>query len=331
MKPEITTLFTYDVQKKAAKLFGLDLDNIKPLDGFENFVCEATLGSSNYIIRMTHDSHRDENKIQAELHWVNYLAEHGATVCVPLKSLNDSLVEILEFDDYKIFVVVFEKAKGGWVKRDDITDNMVINRGRQIGKIHSLSKNYSPISNTIKRMNWYDEEDFANFEKYLLPDDTKVIYKIHEHFDYLKSLPQTKDNFGLIHMDAHTGNIFFDGDNPTIFDFDDCCYDFYLSDIAIPLFYAVLHLPEKLEQVEYGLNFLKNFIKGYKEEAEFNNKWIELVPHILKRRELVLYIAIHRAMDINNLGEWGTKYMDGRKEKILGDVPFLNADFSSII
>jgi len=330
LKPEISALFTDKIQKKAAKLFGLDSDNIKSLDGFENFVCETTRGNEKYIIRISHSTHRDVNKIKAELHWVNYLAENGASVCVPLKSLNDSLVETLEVDGHQIFVVVFEKAKGGWVKKTDLTDSITINRGRQIGKIHALSKKYAPISDEIIRMNWFDEEDFANFEKYLLPDDKQVIKKIHEHFDFLKSIPRTKDNFGLIHMDAHTGNIFFNGEKPTLFDFDDCSYDFYLSDIAIPLFYAVLMPSDNMNTVEFGLKFLKHFIAGYKEETDFHNEWLELVPHILKRREMILYIAIHRGMDINNPGEWATKYLDGRKEKILNDVPYLDADFLSL-
>jgi hypothetical protein len=49
---------------------------------------------------------------------------------------------------------------------------------------------------------------------------------------------------------------------------------------------------------------------------------------ILKRREILLYVAIHRGFDINNPGEWATRYLGERRERIINDTPVLDLDWT---
>lgn len=328
MKPEALARFTDKIISNLAQRFDLDTNRIKALDGFENYVCESTRQGHDYVLRISDGSRRSLSLVQAELDWVNYLAEHGASVCVPLCSRNGQLVETLTSDGRTFMGVVFEKAPGGMVRKADQTSEMTRNRGRLLGKIHTLSKKYDPPKNRPVRHNWYEDEDFADFDKFLRPDDAAVAAKIHEHVDRLKAMPVDRDSYGLIHMDAHTGNIFFHGDRPTIFDFDDCAYDFYMADIAISLFYALLFLPENRETKEHARRFLGDMFEGYHEYNHLEKRWLDLIPLILKRREMILYVAVNRGMDLDNPGDFAVRYMDGRRERIEGDVPYLDIDFT---
>jgi hypothetical protein len=51
----------------------------------------------------------------------------------------------------------------------------------------------------------------------------------------------------------------------------------------------------------------------------------------MKLREIDLFAIIHRSFDINQLEDpWCVRYMDGRKERLLQDVPYVNFDFSEL-
>ncbi len=328
MKPEILALFTEKIRTRAASRFGLDCSNIQTLDGFENYVAESARDGKEYILRMSHGLHRTANEIRAELDWVNFLAKNGAPVCIPLRSSNGLLVETIDNEGHTFIAVVLEKARGKYVRRDDQTSEMTRNRGRLLGQLHVLSRAYDPPEGRPRRHHWYEDEDFSDFEKFLRPGDEIVTQRFYELMDRLRSIPTNPENFGLIHMDAHTGNMFFDGDRPTLFDFDDCAHDFYASDIAISLFYAVLFLPDKWDRQEYARKFIREMMEGYREYNDLGNDWIQFLPLILKRREILLYIAVHRGMDVDNPDEWTKRYLDGRRERIEQNVSYLDLDWS---
>lgn len=56
----------------------------------------------------------------------------------------------------------------------------------------------------------------------------------YDQLDGLHALPKDADSYGLIHNDFNDGNftVDYDNDNITAFDFDDCCYFWFMYDIA---------------------------------------------------------------------------------------------------
>jgi len=330
MKPETYALFTDHIIADFAQRFGLDTGSIEALDGFENHVSQCTRAGRPAILRLTHSSHRSPGDIQAELDWIDYLASHAVRVCRPLRSQLDKLVEVTESESGAFSAVVFERAPGRPVGRNDQTSVMTVNRGRLLGRIHALTKSYAPPEGHSRREHWHEADDFVNVRRYLAPTDARVIERFESLIESLKQLPTDADSYGLLHTDAHTGNLFFDGDQPTLFDFDDCGYDFFISDIAIALFYAILFLPEEWNTGDYARQFLRDILRGYAEENTLDKRWLNLIPTILKRREILLYVAIHRGFDMDNLDGWCQRYMDGRRERIEQNVPVLDIDFSDI-
>lgn len=68
--------------------------------------------------------------------------------------------------------------------------------------------------------------------------------RFDEIMDHPLALPRDPVGYGLIHQDTHTGNLFLAKDGQmTLFDLNDCCYGWYIYDIALVLFYAVMWQP----------------------------------------------------------------------------------------
>lgn len=173
-------------------------------------------------------------------------------------------------------------------------------------------------------------EDLIGFaEKFLPPDEKEVICEWNRMLDYLYTLPKGPDEYGLIHQDLHGGNFFVDdAGNMTIFDFDDSQYFWFAHDIAMCLFYVVPHHCEKQADLDNAKLFLSHFMTGYRRENQLDHRWILEIPTFMKLREMELYIAINRSLDLNDLDPWCASFMKNRREKIQNRVPYLELDFS---
>jgi Ser/Thr protein kinase RdoA (MazF antagonist) len=142
-------------------------------------------------------------------------------------------------------------------------------------------------------------------------------------------LPKDDDSYGLIHQDVHGGNFFVD-DNGDImlFDFDDCVYGWYVYDIAMVVFYMVTNHPDP---VGLATAFWPHFWRGYQQENDLDPAWLAEMPAFFKLREVDLYGIIHRSFDVENVtDEWAAQFMDGRRQRIEQDNPYIDIDFTRL-
>ncbi|WP_093216704.1 hypothetical protein [Sediminibacillus albus] len=82
-----------------------------------------------------------------------------------------------------------------------------------------------------------------------------------------------------------------------MFDFDDACYLWYVSDIAIPFYYAVLSAGSgiiSLERENFAARFLSLFLAGYLEETELPEDWNTQFHLLLRLRDVTLYSVLHK-------------------------------------
>ena len=334
MNKEIKSRFNKKILNKAIRCFVIN--KIKPnlLDGFENFIYEFKIGNREYILRISHSMNRSESVIQAEVDWINYLADNSANVAKAIYSLNGKLVEHIKDDkDGYFLVTAFNKAHGkkGWENLFSGTYNkdFLYTYGQTIGKFHKLTKIYTPPYSKCLRPLWNDDTMIKEVENILKDVNLLVYDKNCKLIDHFNSLPKNKNDFGLIHFDAHGGNFLVDDKKKvTMFDFDDCNYNWFINDIAIVLFYTIDNRDNDSDH-NYRVNeFLPAFLKGYSRENKLDRKWLKEIPKFLKFREIDLYALIHRSFDINNLHEsWCINYMRNRKYKLENDVPYIDIDF----
>lgn len=337
MEVAVESVFSEHIKKEAIQLFALEQTELKKVGDFENFVFEGSYNSQPVIIRYTHSSHRNPQEVQAEMAFIHHLSEHGAQVSKPLRSVHDKLIEMCPAEDGTYFIItVFEKAKG---KLPEIKDPNEWNEklfrkwGEVTGQFHRLAKHYHPKAEE-KRMVWY-EDDLVEHGLDYIPEHAQQIKIIFtDLINYLKELPETPDSFGLLHTDIHSGNFFIDGDQITVFDFDDSAYFHFISDIAIPLFYATWWTTRDLKDREarnrFALPFFTAFMEGYLKENKLDPYWMKELPHFLKLREIILYLVFNKKFDLENLTEREAQLIQSFKELIEANQPVLDIDFEGI-
>jgi Ser/Thr protein kinase RdoA (MazF antagonist) len=179
-----------------------------------------------------------------------------------------------------------------------------------------------------KRHAW--DDPLNNTPDRQLPQSEKVIrQKYQSVFEHLQSLPRDTDSYGLIHQDAHLGNLFVDEDyTMTLFDFDDSVYGHFIYDIAMVLFYIVMW--DTNDMTGFTRRCMPTFLQGYHEHNKLDPRWLTELPYFLKLREIDLFAAILFTMGEKPDDEWARNYMNGRRAKIENDIPYIEYDWDTL-
>lgn len=326
MEDRIKKRFNKSILEKALDCYLILPEQAQPLDGFESFIFEFERDEGPGILRISHSIRRSMELIRGELDWVNYLFNGGASVACPIPSKSGEWVEIIDDGAGGSFLAAaFERAEGESHRGKGWPPELLLNYGRLIGQLHRMSRDYKPQQVSWKRPQW-DDPVMLEIDQYLPEEDQQVMRIYVELRDYLRDLPRDIASYGLIHQDAHQGNFFVtESGKITLFDFDDCVYSWFVNDIALVLFYAAMG---QEDQAAFITEFLTGFLPGYFREHQLDPIWFKEIPNFLKLREIDLYAVIHRSFDVENLDDpWCIRYMDGRKKRIEGNIPYLDFDF----
>ena len=114
MESRIRERFNDHILQEAIARYGIASRDIQLLDGFESFIYEFTRTGEPGILRIGHSLRRSPQLIQAEVDWINYLAQGGAGVAKALFSAQGNLVEAVDDNQGDQFLVTaFAKAPAG--------------------------------------------------------------------------------------------------------------------------------------------------------------------------------------------------------------------------
>lgn len=334
MEPHIRQIFTSAILDQILGRYELSSNRIEPLDGFESFIFSVTSQEDAFILRVGHDSRRSIGQVRGEVEFLQYLAGHGLSVPKVFPSAHGNLVESCEAADGTAFLsTLFSKAPGGPPEKNQWQPVLFHKMGKLMGKLHHHSQHFTPSKPHFTRHDI--EDDFSEIEriaqKYLKASDQPLLEAYRETIDTIRQLPKNCDSYGLCHVDFHRGNFFLSDDGRiTLFDFDDCQYAWFIYDIAMALFYAIPHDCTKKADLDQAASFLNHFWSGYRQEYHLDPVWLKQIPLFLRLREIDLAILIHRSMNLEDLDPWSASYMDGRREKILNQVPYCPLDYDAI-
>lgn len=333
MEESVSRLLTEELIQTALSLFAATEKEPKKLGDFENYAFEVYRNGIPFVLRLTHSSHRTKDQIESELDWLNFLSDHKVNVCRALPSINGNYVEPLVSEDTFFFVCLFKKASGKNIRTDDFNDTLFYKWGKLVGKMNHATKNYQKPDHISKRPEW-DEGELILIEKYVPADDKAVIEKGKALFQQIQQLEKNPDSYGLIHSDVHSGNFFVENGEIELFDFDDCSYHWFASDIAIPIYYAVwfkMAFESKEERSAFAQNFATQFLKGYYKENYIDPYWIKQLPLFFKLRDLTLYSVFHQKEDFSKASERLLNLVRDIKNRILLDEAIADINFELIM
>ncbi len=329
MENRIKSRYSDAILHQAMLRYGIPDGSIHPLDGFESFIYEYERRNETGILRIGHSLRRGRTLVQAEVDWLNYLADGGAAVARLITSDNGKMVEVVEDGEGGEFVAAaFSKAPGRTPWEVGWTPERWQSYGRLIGRVHALSKTYLLPEPGRRRPEW-DDDSMQEVERNLPETEALAVQKYQELVDYLRCLPKDGESYGLVHYDPHEANLLMDDAGQlTLIDFDDCAYCWYVYDIAIVLFYSSMGQEDKQAFIDA---VMPPFLRGYSQETCLASRWLAEIPYLLKQREIDLYAVIHRSFDVEDIDNpWVVRFMQGRKEKIENDVPVIDYDFERL-
>jgi Ser/Thr protein kinase RdoA (MazF antagonist) len=328
MKSQFQSRISNSILNDIAERYSITEESLTPAAGFMNIIIKCQKNYENCILRISHSSRRSAELINAEIDWINYLQSNGVSVAAAILSNNTLFVEsVSDGHDGFFLATLFTKAQGRHPDKQNRNAAFFLKYGQYLGKMHSLSKTYSRLPHENSRPDWCDPI-MLDVVRNIQGSDSVLLAKCHQLVDRIKTFPMDNQSYGLIHHDAHTGNLFIDVKGKiTAFDFDDCTYSWFINDIAIIVFYASLWYPGNIPG--FIDNFIKPFIEGYSTEATVFPLWCDQIPDFLKLREMDLYTLLAKcSIEMLDKTAWAD-FMKERRQKILDDQPFLDIDFSS--
>ncbi|MDO6654905.1 phosphotransferase enzyme family protein [Anaerobacillus sp. 1_MG-2023] len=319
MEAWIEAMFSQTFVDEAIDRFGIQKIGVKKLGDFENYVFEVEEKNISWILRFTHSSHRTIEEVKSELVWVNHLYDEGAHVARAYPSKYNKMIEIFSSENGQFFACLFNKVPGRAVKVEDpIFGSPLFEAwGKEIGKLHDISMR-NKVS--VKRQRW-DAGDLLQFDRYLSKtEDARIIIEGKRLIEEIQTFHETGKTFGLIHSDVHHGNFHFDGKSIHLFDFDDSMYHYYISDIAIPVYYAVWQkcgTASLTERSTFATEFLSSFLRGYREEVHVSDEWLKTIPYFLRLRDFELYTVFHKKFDVELMSVKEKGMLDGIRSRLM--------------
>jgi Ser/Thr protein kinase RdoA (MazF antagonist) len=254
------------------------------------------------------------------MEFIDYLKKNDASVPIVYHSINNQIVEKVSCENNQYFsITCYSKAKGSFVKKEDMNSELFYLLGKDIGRLHQLTKNYQPVN---KRIEWYEEDYISDCIRYLTEEDELILKKSYEIFKKIKSLPKSENNYGLIHTDLHFHNMFYKEGKFTFFDFDDSSYKYFISDIAIVLYYYFVFNDRSSNRIEKTKEILVPFMKGYQTENKLDHKEFILLNDFLKLRETILYLVVKADSFKETNNPQTHHFLSYLKKNIEEDIPF---------
>lgn len=328
------------ILRQAANRFGVAVDKVTKVHDsmkidkgktfIEKSLYEYKRGRKSFVLRLTVPEYADFELIKGEVDWINYLADNGVHVPRVIPSQSGKLVELIEVDDSSLAAVAFEKVEGRRIDFDNANEwnrELFEGYGETMGKIHTLTKRYKPEDKSLTRMEWHEQKWF-DIDAHLPRSESLARRKCHDLIKMTHTLPKDRSSYGLIHGDAHPWNLLVHKGNLIFTDFDFCEYNWFVSDIAVALFYALMAPIEGMEKISFARCFMENFIMGYKKENSIDDYWMKQVPTFLRLRMVSKYMLHYQEWKSNLMSETRKSAFLEWKHKIENDIPYIDIDFS---
>ncbi|MBO0992760.1 phosphotransferase enzyme family protein [Bacillus sp. SD088] len=287
------------------KIYPLNFMKIESVTD-EIYRCTAVQGE--FYARITNYKTYDEQL--EEVQYTNFLYNEGFGATPAVSSLNGNIVEKMSLNE-EVLTVLYQAAPGIHLPRSQWQPNVLKEVGRQIGRLHRLSKKFENIKPLQYINDWYDNEEYA-FLKYIPKEESAIREMAHEVLSTIKDLPKSDSTYGLLHGDLWLENIVVDRDlKLTMIDFQDCEKHFYIFDLAVPIYSAMEYsFVGNGNIVDYGRSITKAIIDGYQEENDLSQEMVDKLPLFIKLKEIFEYSLMHMYWNKEKLTEEQLRIMN---------------------
>jgi amicoumacin kinase len=318
MSPEVHRLFSSEIRDQCFSRF--EVTTARLISNRHAFIFDAENKAGPCVLKVMHPSHRPFDQLEAEIDWIVFLSSKSVGVPRIYASMNSLWVERVPAGDSYFSVVSYEKLIGEPIGDDLWNETLFCRWGNLIGQLHRLSREFVPKK---RRYTWY-ESDFLNLEAYIPMTDPEIRTNAERIVQTVKELPLSDFQYGLIHADVYQENLFWAKGELLLFDFDNCEYGHYISDIATAFYAALWRELDHPKPAEFAERFLRALLLGYREQHDLSRTEIEALPLFLQLREVLIYTVAKKMLDLNNLTPRQARLMEERGNRIRKNQPIVD-------
>lgn len=292
----------------AIELWCGSVGSLQQVSDSVNHVYSFTESGTKRYLRLTSSRDRTKAQIEAELDFIAYLHQGGVSAMLPIPSKAGRLIEEIPVTSSSLFACVFNEAQGERFRYDSTRlnrDHFRL-RGKVLGRIHALSKAYVP-SGSFRRFAW-DEDNLLLQADEFLPKSQRIVWREYEALkERLRDLPKSSQTYGLIHGDFGDTNYRHHYDRFNVFDFNDCCYHWFVYDLAITIY------PHGWRKE--GSQLLACLLEGYAENMQLNVTLADITM-FCEWRLIYMFLVYVRKWGLENLSEQQAKWFAQKRENI---------------
>ncbi|WP_025025591.1 phosphotransferase enzyme family protein [Caldalkalibacillus mannanilyticus] len=293
------------------ELYPVDISKVESVTN-EMYRCIAKQGV--FFARITNYKSYDEQL--EEVKYTDFLYNEGFGVSPIISSIQGKTVERITLDQ-DVITVLYKAASGIHLPKSQWNASVFKELGRQIGRLHCISKKFEKKEKTKYISDWHENEEYA-FHKYIPKEESTIREIAHDVLSTIKSLPKNDSTYGLIHGDLWLENILVDSNlKLTMVDFQDCEKHFYIFDLAVPIYSALEYsFVGNGNILDYGRSMTKAIIDGYKEENDISLEMLNKLPLFIKLKEVFEYSLMHMYWDKEKLTEEQIRIMNHYRIRI---------------
>lgn len=302
---KLTHLFeNFDLAKEAIKNWNYDSDTLDTMLSYfrisSNAIYPFCHNGQVCFLRLTPIDEKMEKNIVGELEFIEFLIQHDYPALEPIKTLSGEKVIKLDTKWGIYYACAFKKVAGVQIEETDMSNVIMYEYGKTLGKLHALSSGFKPKIKKwthVEVLDWIEEV----LSEYCAPDT--VILELAEVKKELANIPMRDDNYGLIHYDFELDNVFYDDKTKScaVIDFDDGMYQWYALDIE----QVLDNLNEELDASIFQ-NAKDEFMKGYESEYYYSKEVENSRPFMRRFSNLYSYARLIRCVSvhISNEPQW---------------------------
>ena len=320
----------------AWELYGLEGYRAKLIaahEGGRNLVYECRKeGSGAKILRIAYLTDRSREDFLGEAEYIRYLYEHGGSVSDVVCSRKGNLMEEITHSGHRFFLCLYERARGKLLAENNyryregapLTEYFV-NCGKVLGKLHQLSKEYRPIH----RGHDFFDKFTAAYLNGLIPDSLASLKeKFFELLKTLRGLDKNNESYGMVHFDYNDGNyhIDFDTGEITVFDFDNCCFCWYLFDLASLWTNGMgwsQFEPDVCKRKEFMDKYFESVLSGYRSETGIDDGILARLPLLIQANLMESIVDAFEVMRNNGREPECDGELAYRIKCVLDDIPYV--------
>jgi len=288
----------------------------------QNYVYRYSDINDQKILRISTGRDRTKSQIEAELSWVNYLADYGINTCRPIKLEDGRLLESIEINGENNILTLFEHAPGKQVERKTADEATFESIGRLTGEMHTVAHHFSQdTKQPLDRPLWKESRLLNHDVESLKGTFSKsTLRSINQLIQSISNTPKTDRNFGMIHADINCMNLHRSNDDLWIYDFDNCEYGYFTQDLATILWDSI-YCKVLNKFADEGMNariepLWAALLKGYSATSPMKVLDLTLLKKLFILREATIYIHYHRTLNLTEVGDSFHKGLEVMKNNI---------------